>query len=391
VKGAPSLLAAAGLVLGGAIAFGQGAGTPGTVATAPAPRAPSIDDRLKQVQERKAALERDLARLRGQEKSLLGEVEALELAVRLREEELKQSRLVAQRTQAELDATLKRVKELEKSLDAARPFLVTHARALYKLGDLSYVRMLLSVDKPSDIFRGYRFVSTLARRDHDRVARFRGDLGALRAERAALEQRSQASLAQRAELEQARRNLDADRKRKTELLTSLVEKKEVHAAFVQELQDAEEKLHQLFQGPGDGEVSVPLSAFRGALPWPTSGRVLSGFGRHKHPRFDTYTLQNGIEIDSPEDAPVTAVYAGTVAFAEIFKGYGLMVVLDHGGKHHTLYAHLSQTTVEVGQKVAAGDVLGTAGRGGEGAGLYFEVRFQGRPEDPLEWLKKAER
>jgi murein hydrolase activator len=376
VKGARPLFVAAGLVLGSATGFGQ---------------APSIDDRLKQVSERKAALEKDLARLRGQERSLLGEVEALELAVRLREQDLTQTRLVAQRTQAELDATLKRVRVLERSLDAARPFLVTHARALYKLGELSYVRMLLSVDKPSDIFRGYRFVSTLARRDNDRVARFRADLSDLGAERAALEHRSQASLVQRAELEQARRNLDADRRRKTELLTSLVEKKEVHVAFVQELQDAEEKLRQLLQGLGEGEVAVPLSAFRGALPWPAAGRVRSGFGRHKHPRFDTYTVQNGIEIDSPEDAPVTAVYQGTVAFAEHFKGYGLMVVLDHGGKHHTLYAHLSQTAVEVGQKVAAGDILGKAGEGSEGSGLYFEVRFQGRPEDPLEWLKKAER
>jgi murein hydrolase activator len=376
VKGTFPLFVTAALVLGSATGFGQ---------------APSIDDRLKQVSERKAALERDLARLRGQEKSLLGEVEALELAVRLREQELTQTRLVAQRTQAELDATLKRVKSLEKSLEEARPFLVTHARALYKLGELSYVRMLLSVDKPSDIFRGYRFVSTLARRDNDRVARFRADLGGLGAERAALEQRSRASLVQRAALEQARHNLDADRQRKTELLTSLVEKKEVHAAFVQELQDAEEKLRQLLQGLGDGEVAVPLSAMRGALPWPTTGRVRSGFGRRRHPRFDTYTIQNGIEIDSSEDAPVTAVYQGTVAFAEHFKGYGLMVVLDHGGKHHTLYAHLARAAVEVGQKVSAGDVLGTAGESGEGSGLYFEVRFQGRPEDPLEWLRKAER
>jgi murein hydrolase activator len=386
VKGAPLFFVAAALALRGGAGSGQE-----KMAPSPRPRSPSIDERLKQVQERKAALGRELQRLRGQEKSLLGEVEALELAVRLREQELQQTRLVAQRTQLELGATLKHVKELERSLEEARPFLVTHARALYKLGDLSYVRMLLSVDKPSDIFRGYRFVSTLAHRDNDRVARFRSDLRDLGKERAVLEERSRLSLAQRAELEQARRNLDADRRRKTELLTSLVARKEVHAAFVQELQDAEEKLRQLLLGLGEGEVAVPLSAFRGALPWPTPGRVRSGFGRHRHPRFDTYTIQNGIEIDSAEEAPVTAVYQGTVVFAEHFKGYGLMVVLDHGGKHHTLYAHLAQTSVKVGQKVAAGDVLGTAGQGEDGSGLYFEIRFQGRPEDPLDWLKKAGR
>jgi septal ring factor EnvC (AmiA/AmiB activator) len=67
-----------------------------------------------------------------------------------------------------------------------------------------------------------------------------------------------------------------------------------------------------------------------------------------------------------------------------------MVVLDHGSKHHTLYAHLSEIAVAVGQQVAAGAVLGSAGEGTAGSGLYFEVRFQGRPEDPQEWLKKLD-
>ena len=136
-------------------------------------------------------------------------------------------------------------------------------------------------------------------------------------------------------------------------------------------------------------MTVPVSAFRGQLPWPAEGKMRSGFGRHKHPRFDTYTVQNGVEIDSPVDSPVRAVYEGTVVFADRFRGYGLMVVVDHGGKHHTLYAHLAETSVEVGQKLAAGEVLGTVGATGlEGPGLYFEMRFQGRPEDPADWLKK---
>ena len=65
-------------------------------------------------------------------------------------------------------------------------------------------------------------------------------------------------------------------------------------------------------------------------------------------------------------------------------------IFDHGGKHHTLYAHLAEVRVQPGQKVEAGQVLGTVGSGVEGAGLYFEVRFQGRPEDPTEWLLPTE-
>ncbi|HEY8152465.1 MAG TPA: peptidoglycan DD-metalloendopeptidase family protein, partial [Vicinamibacteria bacterium] len=187
----------------------------------------------------------------------------------------------------------------------------------------------------------------------------------------------------------ARRALEGDRQRKSELLTSIVEKKETHAAYLQELEEAEGKLGQLLSGLTATDITVPITVFKGALPWPARGRVSITFGRHKHPRFETYTLHNGIEIDAPVDAPVRAVHDGTVAFADQFLGYGLMVILDHGGKNHTLYAHLAETSVQPGQRVSAGDVVGTVGASSvEGPGLYFELRSQGKPQDPLDWLSR---
>jgi septal ring factor EnvC (AmiA/AmiB activator) len=367
------------------------AAAPQEAPDAVAPRAAAVSDgeRLRKVQERRVALEQELARLRGEEKSLLGEVEQLELELRLRTEELTEIQITLKRTRARLDATVARVRQLETSLAAARPALAAHARALYKLGDMSYLRLLLSIDRPSDFFRGYRFITTLARRDNAQVAAFRAGLAALTTERAELEQRTQESIALRARLTAARRTLDAQRARKTELLTSLVERKELNAAYVEELAQAEVRLQELLSGLGGGEVAVPLGAFRGSLPWPVEGRVRAGFGRRKHPRFDTYTVHNGIEIEAAPEAEVRAVHEGRVVFADRFRGYGLMVVVDHGAKHHSLYAHLAEVAVTPGQDVAAGTILGTADPGGgEGPGVYFEMRYQGRPEDPLDWLRQ---
>jgi len=357
------------------------------VAAAPAGPLPR-DERLRKVQERRKALEQDLARLRGQEKSLLGDVERLEIEVRLRGEELREIQLGLQRTQEQMAATVKRLGELTAQVERERPVLAARARSLYKLGELSYLRLLLSVDRPSDFFSGYRFVTALARRDNERIAAFRADLQTLATVRQDLETKTREAVALRESREKARRSQDADRRRKTALLTEIVERKETHAAYLQELQEAEARLTDLLNGLSEGDVAVPVAAFKGALPWPTEGRVRSTFGRHKHPKFDTYTIQNGIEIEAPADAPVAAVHEGEVVFAERFKGYGLMVVVDHGGKHHSLYAHLGEARVQTGQKVAAGEVLGTVGSTTlEGPGLYFEMRFQGRPEDPLEWLR----
>jgi septal ring factor EnvC (AmiA/AmiB activator) len=363
---------------------------PPAATTEPSAGTPGTDDaRLAKVRERRAALEQELSRLRGEEKSLLGEVEQLELELRLRTEELTEIQLSLKRTRARLDATVARVRQLETSLAAARPALAAHARALYELGDMSYLRLLLSIDRPSDFFRGYRLITTLARRDNARVAAFRADLAALTREKAVLEQRTQESIALRTRLSAARHTLDAQRARKTELLTSLVERKEVNAAYVDELAQAEAHLQELLSGSGGGEVAVPLGAFRGTLPWPVEGRVTEGFGRRKHPKFDTYTVHNGIEIEAPPDAEVRAVHEGRVVFADRFRGYGLMVVVDHGAKHHSLYAHLAEVAVEPGQQVGEGTVLGRAAPAGEeGGGVYFEMRYQGRAEDPTDWLRR---
>jgi murein hydrolase activator len=378
----------AGFLIAGACTLGAASALGLQESAPPATASPAAsDDRLKRVQERRAALERDLQKLRGQERSLLGEVERLDLEARVRTEELRETQLVLQRTNQEMDGTLRRLHAVEDSIEKARPVLAERARALYKLGELSYVRLLLSVEQPSDMFRGYRLVTTLARRDKERIAGFRSDLRAAESARGELEAKTRQVVALRAGQDRMRKVLEADRARKTQLLTSIVEKKETHAAYVAELQEAEGRLGKLLGGLEGGEVTVPIPAFKGSLPWPVAGKVAVPFGLRKHARFDTYTVQNGVEIEAPADAPVQAVHEGTVVFAERFSGYGLMVVLDHGGKHHSLYAHLGEVLVKPGQKVKEGEALGTVGSGVDGTGLYFEMRFQGRPEDPQGWLR----
>jgi len=380
-----------------AILMFAGAAHAQSPSTSPAPsaspaateRPSTTDERLRRVRERKQSIERDVARLRGQERSLLADVERLELEVRLRSEQLRETQLVLHRASEQMDATLRRVRELDASVAQARPQLAARARALYKMGELSYVRMLLSVEQPADMLRGYRFVSALARRDREKMAALRANLATLAATRDDLQRKTREAMSLRVELDRARRALEADRQRKSELLTSIVEKKETHAAYLQELEEAEGKLGQLLSGLGAADIDVPITVFKGALPWPARGRVRVAFGRHKHPRFETYTLHNGIEIEAPVDTPVTAVHDGTVAFADQFLGYGLMVIIDHGGKNHTLYAHLAEARVRPGQHVSAGDVVGTVGASGvDGPGLYFEMRSQGKPQDPQEWLTR---
>ncbi|HYG68660.1 MAG TPA: peptidoglycan DD-metalloendopeptidase family protein, partial [Anaeromyxobacteraceae bacterium] len=129
---------------------------------------------------------------------------------------------------------------------------------------------------------------------------------------------------------------------------------------------------------------------RGKLPRPADGPITVAFGRVVDARFNTVTVQNGIDVAARAGTPVRAVAPGRVAHAGWFKGYGNLVILDHGDGYHTLVAHLRSMRVAMGEAVEAGTVLGTVGDSGslKGPYLYFEVREKGRPVDPAGWLAR---
>jgi septal ring factor EnvC (AmiA/AmiB activator) len=128
---------------------------------------------------------------------------------------------------------------------------------------------------------------------------------------------------------------------------------------------------------------------RGKLPWPAKGTLTSGFGRQEHPRFHTVTFNRGIEISAPHGRDIVAVADGTVIYADWFKGYGRLIILDHGSGYFTLYAHASDLLVKTGDAVSGGQAIAKVGDSGslEGPQLYFELRHKGKPQDPLAWLQ----
>jgi septal ring factor EnvC (AmiA/AmiB activator) len=136
------------------------------------------------------------------------------------------------------------------------------------------------------------------------------------------------------------------------------------------------------------EGAVDFSTLAGSLCLPASGPITSRYGQKVHPKFGTVIMQNGIEIGAVAGAPVRAVAPGTVRFADWFRGYGNLVIIDHGGGWFTLYAHLANINVSVGQQVGKNKVIGSVGDTGSmtGANLYFEVRHHQQPQDPAAWL-----
>lgn len=133
-----------------------------------------------------------------------------------------------------------------------------------------------------------------------------------------------------------------------------------------------------------------IRRYRGALPWPAHGRIVETFGRHRLSRYASYTVCNGLRLSVPSGTRVTAIFPGVVAYARYFKGYGNMVVVDHGHQVYSLVAGLATIFVRPGQNVSMGTELGMTPPPREGGNLYVEIREKGHPQDPRTWLRLKE-
>ena len=186
----------------------------------------------------------------------------------------------------------------------------------------------------------------------------------------------------------ARQALDRAAAAHNRRLDQLDEERDLAARYIGELQTAQAELQKAALARTASTPALPLAPFKGSLEWPITGRLLSHFGLNTASRFGTTIVRNGIEIAAPEGSPVRAVHGGTVAYAAPFTGFSTLVIVDHGGGAFTLYGHLNQAVVTNGARVGRGDVLGRSGLTPDGSpAAYFELRIDGRPVDPVQWLR----
>jgi septal ring factor EnvC (AmiA/AmiB activator) len=364
-----------------------GAQTPDTV---------TGDAQTRRAAARIKALQREADSLATRERTLLDDLRTLEVDRDLRAAQLQQGAQALDRIQAAMAETATRIATLEQTAQSQLPDLSARMVDLYKVGNGGYLRLLLSVDDLRGMGRAYRFVSGLQRFDRQRVLEHQRTLADLRKAQASLEERR--AQAQDAQLAVARARDAAVQAvaAHEDMVRRIDERRDLAAQFMGELQAAQQRLQRTLDdaalgtppAPGTG-YALPLRPFKGDLDWPVSGTVAGSFGRQVDRRFHTSVVSNGIRIAAPAAAPVRAIHEGTVAYAESFPGFGKLVIVDHGAVAFSLYGYLADIDVTMGTRVSSGEAVGSVGTALDGtAALYFELRIDGKPVDPLQWLKR---
>ncbi|MEA2417633.1 MAG: murein hydrolase activator [Thermoanaerobaculia bacterium] len=340
-----------------------------------------------------ARLRTRLDDLRTQTRSAEHDLEEADVELSIRTNELQlavnmQSQLEEQRRETE-----SQIAAIAPRIAREKDFLRKRLAALYRLGGLSYVRMMLSIDDRRDPVQAMSMLSFLVSRDARAVTRFQAEREQLRARTIELAGREQKVAAARRIVEQRQRAVAAARADKERTLLSL---RNQGNESEQKLADLEEKakrlehlLDALSRQNGAATAATDIRSVQGALAWPVQGKIIEHFGKQRNAKFSTVTFSNGLKIAAAPGAEVRSVFAGTVLFSQWFKGYGNLVILDHGNRVFSLYGNLKSPAVAIGDRVNAGQALAGVGESEDAHSgyLYFEIRQDNKPEDPQKWLR----
>jgi len=359
---------------------------------------PAAADRGEDLERLRRAIEERRERValyESEERGLLSALDAIERAAELLEREAVRTRRRADLARTEFERAEADAEENADRLARTERAMSRRAVALYKAGELGAMPVLFSSADLRDFLSRVQILRRLLVHDVDLLARHRAQSRALeasreRAERAARESRA----AQQAAAERAAQ-LEEERGHKRAIVARLRGSRARERAALIEFETAARALEETVAALPDagegaaGRVSGPrFETLRGRLEPPVSGLIARGFGRVVDRNFLTETFRKGVEFEAPVGSAVRAVAAGRVRLAGRFRGYGNLVILDHGEQYFSVFAHLSRIDVAVGQVVTAGAELGLVGDSGSLSGphLYFEVRRGSTALDPSEWL-----
>jgi len=355
---------------------------------------------LKEERERAAAA-------RARETSLLAELEEIERRLAAKQRDV--ARLEARIKKAQNDVQMFRgeISRLERQRAGQMNALAGRLRVMYRVhAQGGALPVILSGEDPVTRAVAVRHLASLAALDARLIQEYRVTSDRL-ADRKGKEEAQQLELAglhEDAKREQA--EVDREVAKRRVILAKVRDERAYHErmvgelteasrrleAFIRELQAKQRKLARI--PPPKGGIEAPaigFGALKGRLPWPTEGKIVTGFGAQVHPRFGTRTFRNGVDIEAAVGREVLAVHGGHVIYTGWFKGYGNLIIVDHGNEYYTLYAHIADIEAKEGDDVRQGQRIGTVGDTGSLAGprLYFEVRYQGRPQDPEQWLRQG--
>ena len=395
----------------------------------------SADERTAAQQQLQQA-SKDIAELQQLMQQLQKEKSGVQKALQKTETEMGTLEKQVQELQKQLkdgEGELDRLDDEKKKLQSARieqqKLIAIQVRAAYQSGNQEPLRLLLNQQQPEKFSRTLTYYEYLGKARLEQLSTFNETLRQLaNVEQAIVTQQAQLS-EQKTSLDQQREKLATLRQERRSALAKLNKEysaggsklkarkqeqtqlnkllKTIEETLARQAREAELARQQALlaqpptrtpskgapveQGPlvssSASSYGGPINKARGKLPWPVNGRLMARFGSARGD--DSRSTWDGVMISATAGSPVKAVHGGRVVFADWLRGAGLLVILDHGDGYLTLYGHNQSLLKNPGDVVQAGEAIATVGSTGgqQTPALYFAIRQQGRPVNPVQWCR----
>ena len=312
-------------------------------------------------------------------------------------QELQQLKRQLRKQDRQLQKLIKQQQQLQRQVANQRELLGEQIRAAYMIGRQEYLKLLLNQQDPAAMGRTMAYYQYFNQARQARIEEALHSITQLDEVSRRLEQEKRVLQTMRDEQIAKKQKLEKTNRQRTQLVAQL--KKEIHSKEQQitQLRQNEQQLKAVLEAIGDtladilpAEQPRNFAAYKGRLTWPARGKVDNRYGQSRH---KGRLKWNGVMIHAREGNTVHAVSRGRVAYADWLRGYGLLVILDHGDGYMSLYGHNQSLLKEVGDWVEADEAIANVGSSGgqQSAGLYFEIRHNGQPANPARWCGQRRR
>lgn len=378
-----------------------------TIAGATAPR-DELRGVKKEIQQKKNLIKTT----RKVEAAVSSELQEIIHSLKKKESELKQLDRDLLTVEGSINRTGQEIAQVTLEAQQKQIQIERRLTSLYKAGELGAVRMFFSAEGFPQMAENMRFMRSVLDEDKRIFTEYNKKIDELHLLKLRLETDASRKERLKGNIASKKKEIEGEKAKKSDYLGKVRQDRQGYESSLKRLQANASRLQSMLNhleaqsrrkstqkqvpaGKGKPVLELPavpdrgFASQKGRMQMPVRGQIIETFGTHKHPEFNSYTSSKGIVIAASVGSDIRAIYEGTVIFADYFKGYGNMVIIDHGGGYFSLYAYASRITRKVGAEVAKGEVVAAVGDAdsAKGPALYFEIRHQGKPLDPSGWVR----
>lgn len=357
------------------------------------------------LKEKLEASRKQLDEVSRKEQAVIDEINASEQALDRHRRQVRTTRQALDGLQAKAKEIERAYAILEQEIAAGQDYAAERLKAMYKLNWIGRVQLLATAHSFYDFIHRKASLERILTQDEAVLEKLRTDQAALEALLEQLNAKQAEKKALEIDLDRRIAVLNAEQEKRTALLKKVRGQKELDQAAFKSLRQAARALDSTLasleprersalavQQPAGGPgANQPFDKHKGLLSWPVKGKIISFFGPYRDEAANLVNFQSGINIRAERGEPIRAVSGGYAIYSSWFKGFGNMLIIDHGQHYYTVYAHLEEVFKVKGDRIDKDEVIATVGDSGSlmGPALHFEIRHHGNPIDPLEWINKG--